>query len=207
MADPEPFRQPHLLLVEGRQDQRFLTAMLAARGRSDVEVRQTGGTYGLTTDLATIVRTSGFRQVRWLGIMHDADDDPQAAFDRIRTALRATSLSTPPHSWVVTGSDPAVAAIILPDGTSTGDLETLVLQSLAGNAVAGCVDDYIRCLSAQARAPRRESKSRMQTFLASLDRPDLRLGEAAERGLLPLSSPDLDRLVALLPAPSIDQSG
>lgn len=123
MADPEPFRQPHLLLGEGRQDQRFLTAVFAARGRSDVEVRQTGGKYGLTTDLATVVRTSGFRRVRWLGIAHDADDDPQAAFDRIRTALQATSLSTPPRSWVVAGSDPAVAAIILPDGTHTGDLE------------------------------------------------------------------------------------
>lgn len=202
MRGPEVIDNPNLLLVEGEDEGRFWTAVLTRRGRPDVQVVAVGGRDKLRLRMPAVVRTPGFDRVRWLGLMQDADDDPRAAFQRIADVLQGESLPLPGAPWVVTDSEPAVVAIVMPDGQSTGDLERLVWQSVANEAAARCVDDYMRCLIAEGRAPQREWKARVHAFLASLEQPDMQLGNAAARGLLPVRSPDLDRFVALLPPPS-----
>ncbi len=55
-----------------------------------------------------------------------------------------------------------------------------------------CVDDYFKCLGEQAGISHKINalpKARIHAFLASRPDPELRLGEAAQRGYFPLDSP------------------
>jgi hypothetical protein len=162
-----------------------------------------GGKPVLAANLAAIPLTPGFTQVRWLGVAQDADEDADAAFVRIRDALRRVGLPEPSRVWETTSTTPVVVAFVLPDGAAPGDLETLVWRAVAGEPATPCVDAYMDCLShaAGAAVPRQEWKARVHAYLASLSRPDLRLGEAAENTLLPLGSPMFDPLVNLIPGP------
>jgi hypothetical protein len=192
--------RPHLLLVEGEEETRFWNALLRTRARSDVQVHAVGGKFGLNPGFGAVVRTSGFADVTWLGIAQDADDDPGATFDRVCNVVTREGLPRPTASWVCVGSSPAVVALVLPDGVLEGDLEALVWQSVESEPSAACVLDYFACLQACGRPlPRQIHKARIHAHLAALERPDCRLGEAAEIGLLPLNSPAFDRLVALIP--------
>jgi hypothetical protein len=184
------------LIVEGAEDANFWRAVLP--NRRDLLIEQTEGNRQLTRKLAALVVTPGFREnVRWLGVMQDADTDPQAAFDRIRTALMRASLPVPKRSWETTTTEPAVIAFVLPDEGSSGDLETLLWRGLSSHPAASCVDNYVGCLRAENLMPRQESKTRVYTFLASLDRPDLRLAHAVLAQVV--GGPDLQRILDLIP--------
>ena len=198
---PQRITASSLLLVEGEEEARFWDALLAARGRSGIKTLALPGKYGLAGNLAAVMLTPGFDRIRWLGIAQGADDDPRAAFDRIRDALTRANLPVPPQAWVPTSTVPAVVAFVLPDGANPGDLETLVWQSVAGSPAAACVDAYLACLALPGGpgAPRQEWKARVHAYLASRPRPDLRLGEAAQRSELPLDSAAFDRFVSLIP--------
>lgn len=191
---------PYLLLVEGIEEVRFWAALLKVHSRNDIQTLAAAGKTRLATELSTIVQTPGFDDVRWLGVAQDADDNSGAAFDRIRSALRAASLSVPNRPWEQIGSSPEVVAFVLPDGQNTGDVETLVWQAVQGEPAVPCVNAYFECLRTVGMLPRQLSKARIHAYLASLNRPDQRLGEAAEAGVLPLNSPVFGRFLGLLPA-------
>jgi hypothetical protein len=204
----KPIIQPHLFLVEGTEEERFWEALLRVRGRDDIHVQAVGGKYSLTDTLPTITGVRGFAQVRWLGVSQDADDDPTSAFDRICTALRLAGLAVPRRPWELTSGTPAIVAFVLPDGTSHGDLEALVWDSVAGELATPCVESYFSCLAlAGLPLPRQIHKARVHAYLASLDPPDRRLGDGAADGLLLLQSPAFDRLLNLFPPVTASDSG
>lgn len=65
-------------------------------------------------------------------------------------------------------------------------IEDVCLDSVKTDPAMECVDLYFECISqAEMQGPREVwmSKARVHAFLASRDRPDLRLGEAAEKGI------------------------
>ena len=65
-------------------------------------------------------------------------------------------------------------------------LEDVCLESVKSDPAMECVDRYFECISqADIQGPRKVwmSKARVHAFLASRERPNLRLGEAAESGL------------------------
>jgi hypothetical protein len=190
-----------LLLCEGREDQLFVEALLRDRAIGGVQVLPIGGKQQLRPNLAVVIRTPGFERVRWLGVMQDADDNPQSALQRIRGALQSAELPMPVRAWETRRSEPAVAALILPDADSPGDLETLVRRALGQTPGADCANEFVQCVTARFGAPPQpESKAWIHAFLSSLNPPTLRLGEAAQAGLLPLTSGVFDRLTDLVAA-------
>ena len=186
----------NLLLVEGPEDQRFWRSLLHDR-RGDVQVEQTEGRDNLLRLLPGLVRTPGFGQVRWLGIVQDADADADATFRRICGALRRASLPVPRRPWTAMESALAVVAIVLPDGVSPGDLETLLWQGLQTLPAAACVNDYVQCLEANNLAPQRASKTRVYAYLASLPHPEQRLGHAVLAHQVPREK--LEEILSLIP--------
>jgi hypothetical protein len=78
-------------------------------------------------------------------------------------------------------------------------LEDLCLTAVAGDSALVCVDEYIGCLQRQGvPVPVKLAKSKLQTFLASRNRPDLRLGEAAEKGYFPWNHSAFDEIKRFL---------
>lgn len=77
--------QARLVVVEGKDEEFFFSALLEHLGLSGVQIVPIGGKSKLRENLKALVRLPGFRQkVTHVGIVRDADDDARAAFQSLR---------------------------------------------------------------------------------------------------------------------------
>ena len=176
-----------LLIVEGKEDELFFSALANRLGITKLQVLAIGGKTQLRGNLKA--RPPGFRSVASLGIIRDANSDPHGAFRSVCDALENAGLSVPPAVGEPAGSEPRVIVLILPDGQNPGMLEDVCLQSIQNHPVTPCIDQFFECVGGTAKAPREPSKARVHAFLSSRETPDLRLGEAAEKGYWPFEDP------------------
>jgi hypothetical protein len=126
--------------------------------------------------------------VKALGVIRDADQDATYAFHSIRNDLQAVRLPVPEVLETLVGHNPRVGVMLLPGGNRIGMLEDLCLDSIAQDSVfLHCVTKYFQCLEQQGIVLRDNviSKAKIQVFLASREKPGLRLGEAAGKGYWP----------------------
>jgi hypothetical protein len=194
-----PIDQPKVLAGEGIEEVRFFTALLRHMGVApltelprgsrivgEIQLLPVGGKEQFRPRLKALVNTSGFTNVQSLGIVRDADTDPRATFLSVCDALRAANLTAPQHPLIPAGQNPQVAVLILPNHNTSGMLEDLCLQAVHEDPAMPCVESYFNCLQATGLCIfNTRAKARVQTFLASKDKPGLRLGEAAEAGYWP----------------------
>jgi len=160
-----------LLIVEGDEDKMFFDNFTPHLSLEDIQILPIGGKTQLRSGLGSIKNAKGFRNVKFVGIVRDADNDPKAAFQSVRDALKFHKLPYP------------------------GKLETLCLESVREDPAMPCVDDYFQCLEKQdLTKPRNMHKARIHAFLASRKEPDKRLGEAAQADIWPFDSDVFDPL-------------
>jgi hypothetical protein len=58
-----------------------------------------------------------------------------------------------------------------------------------------CIDEYFECVRAnKGKSPNQISKARIHAWLAAQNPPDLRLGEAAQKGFIDWDNPSFDQL-------------
>ncbi len=178
-------REPNLLICEGQQERRFFEAVLKQAPRPvQVQCRDCGGKSALPRFLRMLAVVPGFDTLRWIGIVTDADTNAGSAFIRVRAALKASGLPEPAKAWQAqTGGDQTVAVFVLPDENTPGDLETVLWEHLQGQPIAQCILDFLSCASPEMVDSNHLPKARVAAWLATRERPDLRLGEAAEAGL------------------------
>ncbi len=180
-------KQPNLLVVEGKEEQLFFEAFIRYMGLQSIQVMPIGGKQQLRSNLKALVNTHGFPTVASLGIVRDADSDPNAAFQSVRDALQAAGLSAPGSPLELVDGNPCVAVLILPGRGKPGMLEDLCLEAVMCDPAMKCVEQYLQCLPQQGiPGPRNLSKAKVQAFLASREEAGKRLGEAAQAGYLPL---------------------
>jgi len=186
MSDQRSLRritQPKVLIVEGEDEKRLFSEMLAYLDLRDVEIRDIGGKSKFRRNIKALRMTSGFDMVTSIGVVRDADEDPAAALQSICDALENADLARPTDPLQPAGDSPKVVVMIVPNEETPGMLEDLCLQSVREDPAMRCVDEYFECLQEQLELlPRNLSKARVHVFLASRERPDLRLGEAAQKG-------------------------
>ncbi len=121
MPPPQKITAPKLLIVEGRDAEVFLGALLGHVQARGVQVQDFGGTSELAGFLKALRNTSGLStRVSSLGVIRDAETDAQAAFQSVRSALAAARLPVPSVPNRPTGDNPRVSVFILPDNTSPG---------------------------------------------------------------------------------------
>jgi hypothetical protein len=189
--------KPKLLLGEGEDEKSFFEALLAHMGLAEIQVIQYGGKTRLGGYLQALVASSGFHDsVFSLGITRDADGVVADAMKSIDGILKKSALPSP--GGAAKGSRPRVAIFILPDQASPGMLEDLCLRALATNPECACLDGYFDCIRDAKDLPSNMSKARMRAWLSSQEPPDLDLGMAAKKGLIPWSSPVFDPLKTFL---------
>ena len=205
--------QRRLLLVEGNDDLRFFIALFDHLETTDIAVGSYNGKDNLRNDLSERVRSPEFRLATSLGIVRDADNSSQSAFDSVIGSLRRVGLPTPDAPVVPKESDGLrVSVLIIPPNETRGELENVCLSSIEGTLDWQCVESYLDCLS-MSEPPVQENnkaKVRLHSYLAagpihttdngniSGRRPALRLGEAAEAGVWDWSSPAFERLEEFL---------
>lgn len=208
MPAPAQITASHLLVVEGATAKSFFDALCAAIPVRDMQVMNFGGVNELPGFLKALVAAPGFAEIAAIGVIRDCEVGPApAAFDSVCTALGHANLPVPTAIETLAAGPPALGVMLLPDAHSQGMLETLCLRSIVGQPVEVCVDNYIACVLHAGRNPHPIDKAKAHAYLASCERPELRVGEAAARGYWPLDHPAFDgarafisRLALLAPA-------
>lgn len=182
---PRAFELSHSkqLLVEGREEQLFFDAFLTFLGINDVQIQNCGGKDNLRPVLRTVSGSLDFPLVGSIGIVRDADNSAQSALQSVQSSLGNVGLPVPPSLITPANGPPKVSIYIMPDNASTGALEQLCLAALANDPAMTCVEDFLTCVNARVtEPPKDQQKARVHAFLASREDPELRLGEATQRG-------------------------
>ena len=79
-----------------------------------------------------------------------------------------------------------MAYLVVPHDRESGVIEDVCLDSVSEDPAMVCIDRYFECIEeSDTPGPRQVwmSKARTHAFLASRERPNLRIGEAADRGI------------------------
>lgn len=207
-----------LLVVEGNHERDFFKAWLGLLRITDIQVMPIGGKTNLSANLQALVRQQRFREVVSLVIVRDADDDPGSAFRSVCSALQAVAIAPlPAASWAWhTLANPRNTAVqmkacvlVLPDASSNGALEELLMQTVAGDPMygdaVGLISGAVAKLS-QPTSPRqpppahRHGKARAHAFLSTFEAPDKDQGKAAASGVWDFAHPALNPLEQMLRA-------
>ena len=177
--------QEKLLVVEGADDARLFKALMRYIGVSGIQVLNVEGKDNIKKMLKVIPSSPGFSKVSSIGVVRDADANADSALQSVRDALRDANLPVPDALLSSVEDGIKVVVLIVPHGEPSGAIEDVCLESVAGDAAMGCVQDYLNCIKdsvAEAERPNNLRKAKLQAFLASRKRPGKRLSEAAEAG-------------------------
>lgn len=196
----QPIVLSKLLLVEGNDELWFSRSLLRCLGLSaEVQILKYDGKQKLRPLLSTLSRAPGYSELESLGVTRDADESFGSAFESVRSSLENAELDVPESSVMPTQGTPRVSVYIFPDCANPGMLETLCLSAVQEDAAMPCVEQFLQCLEECASMPSKSpGKARAHVFLASRERSNLRVGEAAEAGHWQLDSPVYDPLKSFL---------
>ncbi len=180
--------QRKLLVGEGRDEVRFFEALLRYSKISDIQVAEYGGKQKLKAFLAALPRFPGFANLQCLGITRDADNDAAGALQSIESALAAAALP----------AELRIARYVMPGANAAGALESLCVQTFSGLPIGECIERYLICASEAGLKSEwsvgNAAKARLQAWLAVQQEPGLRLGEAAQAGIIDWSAAPLAEL-------------
>lgn len=187
------------LLVEGRDSEGFFKALSLHLGLTKLQIQDFGGVTDLRNFLRALVRVPDFSRVRSIGIVRDAENSSEGAFASVQGSLKRVGLPVPRAAGQRVGDFPAVAAMILPGGNRTGMLETLLNDTLLGDDVQACIDDFFRCVEEHHGEPmHRPHKARAHAYLATKRDPNVSVGDAALRSYWNLDHQALEPLRAFI---------
>lgn len=187
------------LLVEGKDSEGFFKALIRHLGLTSVQIQDFGGVNDLRNFLRAFVSGPDFPLVTSIGIVRDAEASSTRAFESVQGSLKGVELPVPHAAGQLLGDRPAVAVMILPGANRAGMLETLLNETVRGDQVQSCIDDFFRCVKKHCgKQVRRPDKARAHAYLATKPDPHLSVGFAAERGYWNLDHQALEPLRAFL---------
>ena len=190
------FHKPHVLVVEGKDDFWVCVALLKALAIESVQVIDTGGFENLAPQLKLFTKTPGWASVRRVAVMVDCDGDAVARATSVKGSLKKAGLAEPAEPGVFAGQEPAVAYCLVPSGG--GCLEDLICAALAdGDIRATCVDSFIACSGLQDDVSSKRPKAWVHAYIA-VTQPGLKVGEAANAGILKLESKPYELIRSLI---------
>lgn len=175
---PVTFNKPRVILGEGKDEQLFFSGLIKYLKIQDIQIEVYAGKDNLKQFLRTASLMPGFSSVVALGITGDADDSFTSKAQSIERQIDEF------RGYPNVRSDLRIDYFVLPDHQNPGMLEDLVLNTLADDEKS-CIEEFISCMeNSTSREIRNFSKAKVNAWLASQDKPDKRLGEAAQAGYI-----------------------
>ena len=194
--------QPKNVFVEGNDEVFLIQALLDHTSISDIQIQNMERIGNLRRFLRIFRTRPGFDSVRSLAVVADADLDRSSRERRIQGALRDAGFPAPTGPLAMASdAQLSVAYLVVPHGSQGTMIEDVCLESVSADPAMECVDRYFDCVSqagVPGPRPHWSSKARAHAFLASRERPDLRLGEAAQSGVWNFESDAFSPLKNLL---------
>lgn len=197
---PEEAECDRILIVEGYSDLHFCVAFLRHLSRLEgVFIRNFGGKDNILKRKTLYAELSPQRlsDKKAIAILVDADDDAAATAQSLANLLRETTGRTLIEGEWSQG-EPGLGFFVAPDGSSKGELETLVWNAWSGKSehAAGKESvlthlDKMEIAGWPAKSP---DKARIGAFLSAAYDEDPRLGPGAREGLFDFEAPGFERL-------------
>lgn len=213
-------QKSHIILCEGRDEERFLISWLNSQDiishysvfSSDIQVVNFGGNDELQQKLQLLTHLSGFDEiVKSILIVRDAEQNVGTAIAQIQNALKSNHFNVPqsPGKWEdanLDSSDVKIAYLLFPsltDDPTNGTLEDLcasILSESSSNNILKKVDDFFITLeNHQLRTFPHKFKSRIHTYFSITDKyVSLKIGEAADAGAFDWESDEFNYIKSLL---------
>ncbi len=188
---PRSITKEALLLVEGKDPLHFFGALCNHLSLSQqLEIINFGGVGELRSFLIGLRGQSGFRNVKRIGIIRDAEGNAAGAFQSVQASLQHVQLTVPkePEQLSCDGGQLAVGVLILPGQGEPGMLETLLCKTFTDRPECRCIDAFFRCVQEQCPAAniRKPDKARARAFLATKPDSYPSVGIGARKGYWPL---------------------
>ena len=196
MPEPNTIESRIQLLVEGNDQRNFFEAFIDHLSLADIQIQNFGGVTDLRPFLSILVKRSGFQgTVQSVGLVRDAENSAQAAFQSVQSSLKNAGLPVPNQPEERTGSNPAVTVLILPGNSRPGMLETLLNETFANTPEEACINAFLECVEDASGMPtQRPHKARAQAYLATKPEPHLSVGVAAKRDYWDLNHPVFNQI-------------
>ena len=185
-------RENRVLLVEDSEDARLLSALV--RPSEGIQIVEMGGKGRLRDALAVVLEHARkIGGLRAIGVVRDADDGADRAFQSVRDALQSKGLASPNrHGDYSEGDRPAVGVFITPDGISPGCLESLCVRSVSEVPEARCAEEYLQCVAKVRHAEwtaARRAKAFVHAYQAASADPGNQLNVGVAQGTWDRDSP------------------
>ena len=191
MADVGPrVTKPRLLLVEGRDEENLVGALLDSWGLQSIPVLPFGGKTKLAGGIQAALGAANDADITLeaIAVMRDADSDAGQALRAVRGALMKAGFNAPVAHGEVLPGPPAVGVFITPDGVSQGAIEVLCWDTIDGTPIGECCKRFIDCARDEAGLVASDrGKSLAHAFLATQEDPSNTVGVGAQKGYWDLS--------------------
>ena len=188
-----------LLLVEGKDEVNLLGRLIKDCLKDDgqgIQILDVGSKDNFRPNLMAIkIAAQSETTLHSIGIIRDADDNPQGSFDSVCGSLRSAGYEPPVAHAEFSNATPSIGVFIVPDGSQSGAIETLCRRSVQDEDAAKCVDEYMECLTTHnALQSNNADKTFTHAYLAAMRNPVARVGEGAQQGVWDFQSPAFDAL-------------
>ncbi len=188
-----------LLLVEGRDEVNFFSALLAFLNIHDVTIIEAGGCKKFASLYPSIVITSGFSSVKRIGFVRDAEaNKADSAFQSILNIIKKNTphFILPKTCGEIVKETISCGIFIMPNNKDTGMIEDLCLKSVETETLYKETEKFVA--NAKNKMTENDSfhynihKAKVQTYLAGTVNTPRNLGEAALQKIWDFSNPAFD---------------
>lgn len=194
-----------LLLVEGKDEEKFFTAFCKYKEINDIEIIELGGKSGFKSSFPAVLNFRGIENVTAIGFVQDADNSKDAAVTSLCALLHNNGIPKPTgHGQFSQKDGRSYGIFIMPGNRDSGMLENLVLDSVDGHPAKIESEKYIDQLkitlegNADYKFPKNEPKARLFAFLAGLEKYKPSIGIASESKVFNFDSPHFDDINSFL---------
>ncbi len=182
-----------ILAVEGKDEINFFKALFKFLNIKDIQLIDFGGKDNFCNRIGQIVKLDNFDNVTHFGLVRDADNDFEGAYESIKNSLQKANLPIPnKNSKFSVKSTPKTGVFIMPGNNKTGMLESLCIETIENSPEFECINEFINCLTEK---PNKIEKSIIQIYLAIKNPIVNSLGLGALKGHIDFNNEKMKHLI------------
>lgn len=194
-----------VLIVEGYSDLLFYAAVFRYLDKENVAfIKEFGGKGNITKNLELFVTPQLVADKNRIGVIVDANGNAPGTFAQVRDVLQQLTGKAIANSGDWSGGEPEVGLLVVPNGETAGEIETLVWNAwcseVANKDKRDCIVSFVECMQEGGLVAKSASKGLIGSLLAIAHDEDPRLGPGARANVFDLSHPTFVELREFLDA-------
>jgi len=209
----EELTKTKVILVEGKDEINFFTALFKHLNKNDVDIVSVEGKEKLKDEFAAFIKRPSFTKVTSYAIIVDADHSCQNTFKSVSDLLKKHSQPVPTkENEYVSKNNKRAGIYIMPGNLEDGMLEDFCLQTVSDHPAMPCLNQYFDCLKKVLKEkpvnedknpkkfyfPKNLSKAKALVFLGALYDSFYSIGIAALRGYWNFDHASVEKLKSFL---------